>query len=103
MSADVLSRIGLQLKDEDLRKLYVREKIDFYSKILPSLSFTIFFYTISVSFAYRAFDSGTLTTEMAFSKPNGRKSTIMSHEWLFEIMNFTFLALFLLMLFFHKY
>ena len=105
MSGEFLSPILLRLLDPELKQLHQSEKTQFYSKVLPAMSISMFVYAAGVSVSYRMFEfgGGVLATDITVQAPNGRDNVILTHPWLFEIVNFSFLGLFVVIMFFHSY
>lgn len=60
MSSDMLSKCMLQFGDLDLKRVYEREKIDFYNKALPVITGMTIWLAIGLEIAYRGAKLGNL-------------------------------------------
>ena len=60
MSSEMLSKCMLQFGDPDLKRVYEREKIDFYSKAMPVVTGMIVWLAIGLEIAYRGANLGVL-------------------------------------------
>lgn len=96
-----MSPFLLQLQDPDLKKLYREEKKEYYAKLLPAICFSILVYMAGVSVSYHLFAVGAYHTNIAVKVPSIDETVTLEHPWMFEIVNFSFLGLFLLILLFH--
>lgn len=102
MSSELLSRVGLQLKDEDLRRIYVHEKTLFYAKAMPTIAMMLFIYPAGLSLGYRLFEFGSVIQHIEVKMPNGRNKKLYEHEWLFEIINGAFFGIFAILCVAHR-
>lgn len=60
MSSEMLSKCMLQFADPDLKRVYEREKIDFFSKAMPVVTGMILWLAIGLEIAYRGAKLGEL-------------------------------------------
>ena len=57
-SGNMLSKVMLRFNDEDLKRIYEKEKTDFYSKAVPVITTMMFLLAISLEAIYRMLDIG---------------------------------------------
>lgn len=54
----MLSKVLLRFNDEELKRIYEKEKTDFYSKAVPVITTMMFLLAISLEAIYRMLDIG---------------------------------------------
>jgi|TARA_B110000285_G_C15117835_1_gene615234 hypothetical protein len=57
-SGNMLSKVLLRFNDEELKRIYEKEKTDFYSKAVPVITTMMFLLAISLEAIYRMLDIG---------------------------------------------
>ena len=57
-SGNMLSKVMLRFNDEELKRIYEKEKTDFYSKAVPVITTMMFLLAISLEAIYRMLDIG---------------------------------------------
>ena len=55
-SGNMLSKVMLRFNDDDLKRIYEREKTDFYSKAVPVITTMMLFLAVSLEAIYRLMD-----------------------------------------------
>jgi hypothetical protein len=103
MSGELLSKVFLQFKDEDMRQIYRRAKTDFYSRAMPTVAAMLFVHAAGLSVGYRFFDQGDLREHFEVMLPNGRNKRIYEHQWLYEMINGSFFVFFVILSIIHSW
>ena len=59
-TSEILSKFSLRFNDPDLRKIYVREKAEYYARALPVVTLMVLVLTVTLEVMYRGMEMGEL-------------------------------------------